>query len=582
MEVFLTLVGLTALLVGGLGVAGAVDGYLRAKRTSIAIMKSLGAGGRLVLGVYLLQVLALASLGVTMGVVAGAAVPPFLAGLLAEILPVELDSTPALGPLVRAGGFGLLTALAFSLPPLLGALAVKPAALFRGMSHRGVMLPLRSRGAVALAALTLAGYALAATPDTRAALYFAAGVCIAFIILAAMARLACWTAGRFSSGRGPRLTLALRALARSPGGAAQVLLSLGLGLTVLTCVGLIQGNLRAQVGLAMPETAPSYYFLDIQPSQVAAFEDILADQGVSRFERQPMLRARIMGINGVPAGQASIDPGVSWALRSDRGLSAMATPPDGTTVSSGTWWTEADHGKPLLSFTQDLADGFGLNLGDTLTINLLGREMTLTLANTRQVDWTTLAMNFSLVVPPGVVDGAPMTHIATVYADGPAEETVFKAVTTSFPNVTAVRIREALATVMRIISGIDGAVAAVAGVTLTAGLLVLAEALRASLRRRRYEAVVLKTLGATRGDVLAALLYEHLFLGIAAALTALVLGGLAGWVVVKQLMGLTTFRLLPAVAVGVPMAGLAATLILGLAGLRRLLRQRPWHTLRNE
>ncbi|MFO7595946.1 MAG: FtsX-like permease family protein [Desulfocurvibacter africanus] len=338
-----------------------------------------------------------------------------------------------------------------------------------------------------------------------------------------------------------------------------------------------------QISYEMPASAPSFFFVDIQPNQVEQFESAVGQvAGVERVERMPMLRARITAIDGVPVAKAKVDPSVAWAARGDRGVTYAAELPEHNRLVSGEWWPEDYAGEPLVSLAADIAEGFGVGVGDTLTLNVQGRGFEVRIASLREVEWTSLAMNFSLVMSPGFLESAPQTHLATVYAAPGSEDAVFKAVTSILPNVTAVRVKDALATVSRMLSTMGRAVLAVAGVTLAAGLLVLAEALRAGLRRRYYEAVVLKTLGATRRDVLVLMLWEHLALGLGAGLSAALLGSLAAWLSVTRLMEAVRWTFLPGMVAGTAAAGTLAVVLFGLAGMRRMLGQRPWQVLRNE
>ncbi|WP_027368018.1 ABC transporter permease [Desulfocurvibacter africanus] len=582
MGLFLTLVGLTALLVGGLGVAGAVDGYLSGKLRSIAILKCLGAHGALVTRVYLAQILAIALVGTLLGLALGLTLSWVAAGTLAGWLPVEVRVGFFMRPLATAAGFGMLTALVFSLPPLLRARAVRPAGLFR--SYRGPgRQPLtgRARLYVVLAGLALAGFAIAVTPQRSTAAWFALAAALAFGLQLLLGRGLARLAGALKP-RDPLLAMALRSLRRS-GNAPTAMASLGLGLTVLVAIMLVQGNLRRQVDMEMPASAPSFFFVDIQPHQVEQFESAVGQvAGVERVERMPMLRARITAIDGVPVSKAKVDPSVAWAARGDRGVTYAAELPEHNRLVAGEWWPEDYAGEPLVSLAADIAEGFGVGVGGTLTLNVQGRGFEVRIANLREVEWTSLAMNFSLVMSPGFLESAPQTHLATVYAAPGSEDEVFKAVTSILPNVTAVRVKDALATVSRMLSTMGRAVLAVASVTLAAGLLVLAEALRAGLRRRYYEAVVLKTLGATRRDVLVLMLWEHLALGLGASLSAALLGSLAAWLSVTRLMEAVRWTFLPGMVAGTAAAGTLAVVLFGLAGMRRMLGQRPWQVLRNE
>ncbi len=584
---FLTLVGLTALLVGGLGVAEAVDSYLSGKLRSMAILKCLGADGALVTKVYLAQILAIALAGTALGLALGLLLAWIAAGTLTGWLPVPVRVGLFPGPLLTAMGFGMLTALTFSLPPLLRARAVRPAGLFR--SYRGPgQQPLsgRARLYVLLAGLALAAFAVAVTPNRSTAAWFALAAATAFGVQMLLGRGLARLAGALKP-RDPLLAMALRGLKRS-GHAPTAMASLGLGLTVLVAIMLVQGNLRRQVDTEMPASAPSFFFMDIQPGQVEEFESaVRAVPGVARIERMPMLRARITAIDGVPVSKATVSPSAAWAVRGDRGVTYAARLPAHNRVVAGEWWPEGYAGPPLVSLAADIAEGFGVSVGDRLTLNIQGRTFEVAIANLREVEWTTLAMNFSLVFSPGALGAAPQTHLATVYVQPGAgaaasEDAVLKAVTSRLPNVTAVRVKDALATVSRMLSAMERAVLAVAGVTLAAGLLVLAEALRAGLRRRYYEAVVLKTVGATRRDVLALMLWEHLALGLGAGLSAALLGSLAAWLAVTRLMDAVRWTFMPGLVLATAAAGTLAVILFGLAGMRRMLGQRPWQVLRNE
>ncbi len=582
MDTSLTLVGLVALLVGGLGVAGAVRGYLAGKVRHIATMKSLGAESRLIFTAYLLQILLLGALGAALGLAAGAALPFALAPLARAYSPLPLQPGIDGAVLALAALFGLLVALVFSLPALGAARRVAPAVLFRGADG----LPLRPGRGIAAAviglSLLLAALAVAASGDRRLALWFVAGAALCFVLFRLLAAALVRAAGRLPRPRRPVLRLALDNLRRPGGPGSRAVFSLGLGLTALVLIVQVQSGLDNLVAEDMPRQAPSFFFFDIQPDQAEGFDRALAHiPEVTRVERRPTLRGRITAIDGMPVDQAAIDPDVEWAVRGDRYLTYAAEAPDASKVIAGAWWPADYSGPPQVSLSQDLAEGFGVEVGDTLTVNVLGREVTATIANVREVDWSTLQLDFALIFSPAPLQQAPHTWIATVAVPQAQEEAVFSAVTERFANVSALRLREVLANLTAFLDRVGAVFRLMGGIALLAGFLVLAGALSADQHRRLYEAVVFKVCGATRRDVLGAFAAEFLAVGLTTGLVAALVGTLLAWGVLGGLMQID-FVFRPAIPLFTVLAGAAVTLVLGLAGTARVLGKRPAPYLRNE
>jgi putative ABC transport system permease protein len=585
---YLTLVGLTALLVGGVGVANSVKSYLDGRTRTIATLKCLGAPAALVFRTYLAQIAILAGIGIAIGLAVGAVAPLALVKLVEAQLPVPARLGLYAAPLLLAAAYGVLTALAFSLWPLARARDVAPAALFRDLVAPTRRLPPWGyQVATALLLAALAGLAWATAPDRRLAAWFVVAAAGSFVTF----RVAAWLIARLAAlinqpdragGLGPRLRLALANLHRPGAPTGSVVLSLGLGLTVLVAIALIQANLERQVEEQLPAVAPTYFFIDIQSNEVASFNAALKSvPGVEEIQEMPSLRARIVRINGVPVDQAKYARSVSWAVDSDRGLTYAATPPAGSRIVEGTWWPADYKGPPLISFEAGLAAGMGVHIGDTLTFNVLGREIEARIGNLRAIDWTTLGMNFTVIFAPGTLEAAPHTFIATVRAAPGRESAVLEAVTDRLPNVSAVRVKDALDAVNQILGNIGLAVNATAIVTLLAGTLVLAGAIAAGHRRRVYDAVVLKVLGATRRDVLRAYLVEYGCLGVATAAIAAVLGTGVAYFVITEIMN-APWVFFPGSVAATALLCLAITVAFGFVGTWRALSQKAAALLRNE
>jgi putative ABC transport system permease protein len=579
----MTLLGLCALLVGGLGVSGAVRGYLDAKVMHIATLKCLGASSQVIFTTYLLQVLFLGGIGAGAGLLAGGALPYLLAWSVGDQLPIPL--APAIFPqvLLSAALFGLLIALLFSLKELGIARRVSPAVLFRGYTESGRKSP--GTGiwlAISLTTLLLAALAWFTSSDQRLAGWFILGVVICFLIFRVLAGLIIRLSRRLPRPTNPSLRLGLANIHRRGSPAASVLFSLGLGLTALVMIALVQANLGDLVNDSLPEKAPAFFFLDIQPDQVEDFEQRLASlPAVSKVERYPTLRGRITAIKGIPVAEAKIAPNVQWAVRGDRFLSYAAQQPDNAELSAGSWWQPDHRGAPRISLTADLAKGFDLQVGDSLTVNLLGRSIDADVANLRVVDWSTLELNFAILFSPGVLENAPQTHLAAAHVSRAGEDEVFRAISGQFPNISVIGTRELLSNVSRTLERIGAAFNAMAAVTLLSGFLVLAGAVSADQHRRIQDAVIFKVCGATRRDILLAFATEFTLLGLAAGAISAIAGGVAAAAILKGPMDID-FSPHPLVILTTLAAGIALTLLLGLAGTWKALGQKPATWLRDE
>nr|WP_295831628.1 FtsX-like permease family protein [uncultured Azospirillum sp.] len=588
MTLFLTLVGLTALLVGGVGVGNAVRSHLDSRARTIAMMKCIGAPGALVFQLYLAQILALAVLGIVIGLALGAVAPLALGRLLDGVLPVSAHIGVYPGALALAALYGVLTALTFSLWPLGRAREVPAGALFRDVIAPAGGHP-RTPYTVAmiLSALALAGLAVLTAHNKLFALWFVGGSIATFLAFRAAAALVTWGAKRVGQRvvgrvRRPGLRLALANLHRPGNPTAAVVLSLGLGLTVLVAIALIQGNFSRRVSETIPQDAPAFFFVDIQRDQFDPLRDLVtAVPGTSAFEAVPSLRGRIERVNGQEAEKALVNPEQAWILAGDRGITYSATVPKHSTVTAGSWWPQDYAGPPLISIHQSVAEAFGIGPGATMTINILGRSIEAKVANVRSADFSSMAINFTMVFAPGTLEGAPQTWVATVRATPEAETQVQRAVLQRFPNITMVRVKDALDTVAEMLGHIGTAVRIVAGITLAAGTLVLAGAVAAGHRRRVYDAVVLKVLGATRGDVLRAFLLEYGLLGLLTALIAGVIGTLTAWAVLTFLMH-WEWSFLPSAVITTAVLSTAITLAFGFYGTWRALGQPSAPLLRNE
>src|SRR3984885_9354350 len=582
---FLTLVGLAALLVGGVGVANAVKSHIDRRRDVIASFKALGATGGDVFTLYLTQVIVLAVVGSVIGLAAGAALPFIIVGVFGKLLPLPL--VPALHPdaLVLSFVYGLFTALAFG-PLSLGRVHDVPvAALFREAVTSEWHRP-RWRYLALMAAVIalLVAVAIGLAYDKRVAAVFVASSIMVFALLRGIAAILMAVARRLPRTRITMLRLAIANIHRPGALTPSVVMSLGLGLAVLVTITQIDGNLRRQFLAALPDRAPSFYFIDIPSTEAGRFGAFLKQTAPqSTVEDVPMLRGRIVEARGVKAEDLNGSTDSEWVLQSDRGLTYTGEIPKGSKIVEGQWWGADYNGPPLISVEKKIADGLKLKLGDEIVVNVLGRDIKASIGNMRTVDWQSLGINFVLVFSPNAFKGAPHPHIATLtetHPDPADDARIVKSVADAFPTVTSVRVREALETIGAVVTNLVLAIRGASAVTLISAILVLGGALAAGHRHRVYDAVILKTLGATRARLLGAYALEYLMIGFATAIFGVIAGSIAAWLIVTRLMTLS-FVWQAGSAAFVVLAALIVTVGLGLAGTLLALNQKPAAVLRN-
>ncbi|MEE7439045.1 ABC transporter permease [Methylobacterium oryzae] len=582
---FLTLVGLTALIVGGVGVGNAVHAFVERKRPSIATLKSVGAPGSQVVALYLTQVMLIAGLGTLIGLAIGASLPFLLDALFSADLPLPLNPTLAPGELALAAAYGLITAFAFAITPLGRAHDVPVSGLFRDTVDPARVSPRwRYRIWLAVSLAALVGLSVATAFDRRVALIFIAAAAIAFGLLHLVALGLMALARRLPHPRWPAPRMALANLHRPGALTPAIVLSLGLGVTLLVTLSLIDANVRRTISATLPARAPNLFFLDIPSRDAAQFREFLARSAPSgKIEDVPMMRGRIVALNGVPASKIRPPEDAAWVLDGDRGITYADTVPDGSSLTEGAWWSPEQGAKPLVSFEADLARQLGLKLGDTVTVNVLGRDLTATIFNLRRVEWRNLGINFVMVFSPGTFRGAPHSDLATLTlpggTDASAENRILRDVAKTFPSVSAVRVKDALDAIGDLVGRLVLAIRGASAVAVLASLFVLAGAIAAGHRARLYDAVVLKVLGASRARLLTAYALEYAALGLATALFGLLAGTLAGWVIVAKVMHLD-FRLDLSGALVAAVAAVALAILLGLVGTWRILGQKPAPYLR--
>ncbi|ODA66220.1 cell division ABC transporter subunit FtsX [Methyloligella halotolerans] len=585
---FISLVGLTALLLGGIGVGNAIHAYMNRKREVIAIFKSLGATSKLVLRVYLLQALLLTAIGILIGLIVGAATPAIMSALYADRLPIALVTSVHPVPLLMAAGAGLLTMALFVLWPLGRASAVPPAVLMR--SHLAEEDRFTTAWPFAVGS-GLSGFALFALAVATSSEPLITGlICLGIVVAFGVLYVIGWGLQALAALLRPRVppTLALAfASIGGPGSLARnVALSLGLGLGLLVAVALIDRALVAELQGDLAADAPSYYFLDIDAGDIGRFREtaksVLPDV---ELNDAPMLRGRIVRLNGVSVDEIEASPEYQWVINGDRGLTYTAEVPDGSKVVAGEWWPKDYDGPPLVSFDDKAAEGLGLHLGDLVTVNILGRNIEASVSNLREIDWESLAINFIMVFPPSTLKGVPHRALATLeFPEGTTPEQEGKLIQTlaeAFPLVTAIKVGDVVDAAQKLIGQVMTAIQVTAGITLLIGAVVLAGAIASGQQRRQYLAVLYKTLGATRRRIVTAELVEFAFLGLSVAVAAVAIATLTAFVLCVFVFDIP-FRFSALAAGETVLLALGLVLGLGLVAIWRVLSAKAAPYLRAE
>lgn len=578
---FLSLIGLTALVVAGIGVANGVSSYLGSKRGPIATLKVLGASSSDIMRIYLMQVAAVAGAAIVAGLMVGAFLPPGLVILIGDALPVQPGFTLHPLPLASAAIYGVLIALVFTLPPLARARTEPAAAIFRSGVEGMKRNDRRTLALVGLAGAAIIALALgtAREPVFSASVLGAVGAVL--LLLLGIGAAVRWTAKRIPRPRRPLLRLAVANLYRPGAQTPALVIALGLALTLFVTLAAIQTSLTAEIERTVPREAPDQFVLDIPVAGQQQFRDIvLASAPRAEINMVPALRGTIVAFGGQRVAELEKLPEGAWFLRGERGVTYAPTLPEGSTLLQGEWWPSDYAGPPLVSLDEEAATIMGVGVGDTLTVSVLGREIEARIASLRRVDWETMGFNYILVFTPNTFAAAPHTVAATISDPGALAPGLSRSLLAAFPSISIIPVGEVIGQVSGLLDQMTSAILAAASVTILAGIAVLIGAIAASRAARGYDSVIMKTLGATRWQVLGAQALEYALLATVLAALALALGGFAGWFVITQVFDFgwsPDWLVVGATLIG----GAAVTLGIGLAGSIPLMNLRPAQALRS-
>lgn len=587
MSDFLTLVGLAALVIAGIGIAGGVSSYLDQRRAGIATLKVLGATSSDIVRIYAMQIGVAALVGSAAGLAAGVLVTPLLASALQGLLPVESGFIIAPGALLLAAGYGLLVAFAFAAAPLLRARTFPAMALMRS----GIVPLARDRRALLATGAGLAAIcalALLTTAQPMLSGGFLLGAGGALLLLAGLGWGIQRLARRLPRPKNPLLRSAIANIHRPGAPTGALVTALGFGLAAFVLLAAVQSAIDGNIAQRVPREAPDYFVLDVPPAQEPRFFELIqAEFPKAGIRTVPTMRGAVIAYGAKDAMTRVADleeiPEGAWALRGERGLTYADTIPQGNRVVAGEWWSPFHKGEPLVSVDADFARAVGLEVGDYLTIAILGVERTARIANIREIDWESMGFNFALVFSRNAIADAPHNLSATIDlpdgADTAARGRLLRALVKEMPSSSVIEVGGILVEARKLLEQVSLATLAAAAVTVLAGLAVLMGAIAAARAARTYDTVMLRVLGASRRQILLLQLAEYGLLAGVLALVALGLGGGLAWVVITQLF---EFDWLPdwGEVLGVLALGIALVLAFALAGSLPLLRAKPARALR--
>ncbi|HEX5549891.1 MAG TPA: FtsX-like permease family protein [Nitrospira sp.] len=615
---YLGLIGLTALFIGGLGVAMSINAFMQEKLKTIAILKTLGADSSVLIGAYVLQASGLGLIGsgagMLLGILLQRVLPPLVAGtfvtdLLDQVGASTELSEVSIGPLLKGGALGLLTTLLFSLWPLLRVRDVAPSAIFRrevdldtgGSSSRSswrVKIGLQDRFGMTTAGALIFGLAALSVWQAgswRVGGWYIGGVAMAILTLLVCARL--MVSGLRLIPKPASLTLryAIGNVLRPGGHTAGILVAIGLSVMVIVTVSLVERALLRQVGETRPVDAPTFFFIDLQPDQTADFAKLIAERTAGRRpEMTPLVRSRLHAVNGEEVKvdeerdqeerreEGKEERRKQWYLSREYVLTFLEQLPKGNEIIRGAWWQPGQRfAAPQVSIEEEAAHALGLDVGSQLELDIQGATILAEVSSIRKVDWGNFSTNFYMILSPGSLDGAPVTYVATIRVDPDQEVPLQQAVVEAFPNVSAIHVGDVLRNFANVLDRLALAIRAVALFCVVTGGLVMAAALAATRYRRLYESVILKAVGATRGLIARTFAAEYALLGCIGGMLAVGLSSALSWLVLTHIFDLT-WSLHPMVLLIGLSCTVLLTLVVGLLSTFRILGQRPLAILRHE
>ncbi len=574
-ERFLSLAALVSVVLAGVAVATATRRYARRHMDGTAVMRCFGATPSLVARLYLLQMLwfglAVSFAGCVIGYFSQEVLAYLLSGVVSGPLPA-----PSAFPVITGVSIGLATLFGFGLPPILQLKDVPPARVLR--RDLGPLAG-RSITVYVTAIVVVAALMFWQARDVRLTAYLLAGATSTAAVLAAMAFVLVRGLSALRGRVGVSWRFGLSNISRRAGASVAQVVACGIGIMVLLLLSLVRGDLLSAWERSLPPDAPNQFVINVQPDQVQPLQHFFADNGLAHTVLYPMVRGRLIAINGRAVHAADYqDERAQHLVEREFNLSWAAQPQLDNRIVSGSWWTKAQYGQPLVSVEKGLANTLNIKLGDTLSYRIADRDITVRVASLRSVEWDSFRVNFFVITPPGLLETYPATYVTSFHLSPTARGLLSRLVQT-FPNLTVIDVAALMAKVRSIMQRVDLSVEYVFLFTLLAGLTVLYAAIQATQDERLHETGLLRTLGASRRQLLQGLAAEFVVLGVLAGLLAAFAATAAGYFMAKHLFHLH-YRLDAWLWVAGFVAGGIGVGAFGLWGTRFVFSRPPLPTLR--
>ncbi len=572
---FLGLAALVSVLLAGVAIAMAARRYADRHLDTSAIMRCLGATQATIMGAFALEMIWLGLLASLAGCVLGYAGHLALTGILAGLVTTSLPA-PSLHPLLVAFPVGLVVLAGFALPPLLALRHVPPTRILRRDVATVSAGSALTYGAAVLTMIALMAWQ---AHDLKLFAWVAGGTLVTLLVLGASALLLVGELQRLRQRVGIAWRFGFANIARRARGSAVQIVAFGLAVMVLLLLSMVRGDLLAGWRNTIPAHTPNHFLINIQPDQVVALREFLAARGIDTPTLHPMVRARLVAVNGRPVSAEHFsDDHAKRHARREFNLSWAAALRADNRVVAGRWWEPAEHGQPFISFEQGLAHTLGIKLGDELKYNIAGSEIVLRVSNLRVVDWDTFNVNFFAILPPGVLETFPATYVTSFYLPIQGRG-MLAGLVKAFPNVTVIDVAALMSKVRLIMERASNAIEYVFLFTVLAGLAVLYAAIQTTQDERRYESAVLRILGARRQQLLRGLLAEFVTLGALGGTVAGLAATALGYVLAEHVFHFP-YQFNPWIWVLGWIGGAVGIGIAGVLGARDALQQPPAKTLR--
>ncbi len=572
---FLGLAALISVLLAGVAVATVANRFSMRHRNTSAMMRCLGASQNTIITLFTMEMLWLSLLASTAGCVLGGLTQFIITGLLDQLVLTQLPP-PSFSAVLLGYATGVVMLTGFALPPLLSLRRIPPLHVLR----KDVSIRPVSSWTIYLAVLLCMSLLLYwQIGDLILVTTVIGGIVLTLVILALAAYLLILLLNRLRGRVGVAWRFGLANISRRPASSVIQIVAFGLGIMVMLLLSTVRSDLLNDWQASLPADAPNHFVINVQSDQVTAITDYFKARGVVNTRLYPMVRARLLEINGLNASSDDYESErAKHLITREFNLSWAEKMQQDNILVAGSWWQQEDFGKPLLSLESNLADTLRLQLGDVVSFDINGTLIDFTISNLRSVEWDSFNINFFTVVPPGVLEGKPANWVTSVYLDSEQRQQLSQLVR-EFPNITLIDVETIMTRVRGIIDRVTLAVEFIFLFTILAGLAVLYAAIQSNQDERRFESAVMRTLGASKRTLLLGLIAEFTTLGALSGLLAGLSATSLAWVLAEYAFNFE-YQFDITVALTGIVSGTVIVVIAGLLGTRTVLTHPPIQTLR--